>query len=86
MNFWISVSSNPAAWGSWISVCYDFSHGASSPVTLRIYRGPTDTDWIEEQVDAENNCVQVYVPPDCTGITIVDRSGQSQDCAVSVTP
>lgn len=84
MNFWISASSNPAAWGSWISVCYDFSHGATSPVTLRIYRFPDEP--YDEQVDAENPCVQVYVPPDCTGITIVDRSGQSQDCAVTVTP
>lgn len=86
MNFWITGTPNPAARGSWILVCYDFSQGATSPVTLRIHRGPNEGDWIEEQVDDENPCVQVYVPPDCTGITIVDMSKQSQDCAVAVTP
>ncbi len=85
MGFFISASPDPATPGSWILVCYDFTHGASSPVTILIYKRP-DPNPIEEQLDAENHCVQVYVPPGCTGLRIVDQSGQSGDCSVAVTP
>jgi len=70
----------------WVLVCYDFSGGATSPVTLAIAIEDAKHDHFETEVSAEEPCVRVYMPAGSTGITVVDSSGQSQDQAAQVHP
>ena len=72
--------------GSWVLVCYDFkSTGATSPVTLT-FSPSGGGDEITETVSAEEPCVRYRVPHGCSGVNIVDESGQSSDAAIVVTP
>jgi hypothetical protein len=85
--FWITCTPNPTPAPGWVLVCYDFTRGATSPVTLLLHfdTKPTAGE-LEIECSAEEPCQRVYVPPGCTGIAISDLSEQSSACAVSVTP
>lgn len=83
----ISITPNPARPASWVLVCYDFSHGATSPVTLSItlYTKPVATE-TSLTLTADEPCAPLYIPPGCTGALAVDDTGQSADEALTVTP
>lgn len=78
----ISVTPNPAAPGSTITICYDFSGGATSPVTLSL-------DWDPAQIpssitlSADEPCEEVRAATNADGLIISDDSGQSSDTAVT---
>lgn len=81
----ITATPDIATQGSWILVCYDFSQGAKSPVMLLVQFSGLGVD-IYIEVSIEEPCERVYIPPGCTGVIIEDKSGQSLDCGVIVSP
>ena len=86
--FWITCTPNPTPAPGWVLVCYDFTRGATSPVTLLLHFDGKNPAIAEMELDfsAEEPCHRVYVPGNCTGIAISDLSEQSSACAVAVTP
>ena len=80
----ITITPNPAPKGSDIQICYDFSQGATSPVTLTL-------DWDPSQqpssvtLSAEDNCTTVSVNDNAKGLLISDDTGQSEDDGVTLT-
>lgn len=82
MGDWLSFSPDSTTRGAWVLLCYDFSQGATSPVTITITRDGVDN--YDEVLDDDNPCVQVHVPETCTGLLAVDQSAQSTDAACSV--
>lgn len=80
--WWITAEPDVATPGSWVLVCYNFSH-AKPPATILV-DFETEGESYETVLTADNPCVRVYVPPGCTGITVVDLSWQSADCAIAV--
>lgn len=80
----ISATPDPVADGEQTSICYDFSDGATSPVTLTLnYDPPTPSEQIT--LSSDEPCKTVTVPANATGLIIEDQSGQSEDRAVTVT-
>jgi hypothetical protein len=82
----ITISPNPIPSAPcWVLVCYDFSQSSVSSVELTISFGGKG-DRYTTQVTREKPCVPVYIPAGCTGITVRDESGQSQDKSAPVLP
>lgn len=70
---------------AWVLVCYDFSKGATSPVTISLtFSG--EGDKLEFELSAEEPCMRVYVPAGCTGGIATDQSVQSLDAGFQVQP
>jgi hypothetical protein len=83
--FHITASPNPCEAPCWILVCFNFNSYPADPaattLTMKFESAGTDYD---VNVDSAEPCVPVYIPPGCTGLTVVDKNGVSEDCAVAV--
>lgn len=80
-----TATPNPVAQNGTTMICYDFAHsGATSPVTVKlVWPGVGAVTFV---LTAEEPCTVVAVPPNATGGTLVDQSGQSEDGNITVTP
>ncbi len=85
----ISVNPDPMQAGRKAEVCYDFSEGATSPVTVTV-TFVTGGQNVQVPITFENQdgkrCKTIDVPVDGLTYQIVDDTGQSDDCSGLVDP
>lgn len=77
----ISVTPNPATPSAAITICYDFSGGATSPVTLSLDWDPAQSP-TSITLSADEPCKEVLAGAAADGLIISDDSGQSSDAGV----
>lgn len=86
-----SVSPNPAAAGSTVTICYETA-GAALPVHCKVIWDPGlgEQKFTIEQADLPEDatvlCCTATVPAGCQGGLLVDGTAQSDDLAITVTP
>lgn len=77
---------DPVDQGNVVTICYDFSGGATSPVDVTLSWTPEGMFPEEDLVLSEEEpCQTRQVPGAAEGGLLVDASGQSEDRTITVT-
>jgi len=82
----ITATPDPVHAGKSLRICYEFSPGQQS-VTLTIHYNTAHGDvLVGITLTPADPCNDRDVPSNCTGVLVVDDSGNAEDCAVTVIP